>query len=520
MHRYLANNKTTIPGSTGIRNSPAANSVGNNMLPAASSAEVPNTFAAISTRASIVPAATKQYQRKGKEKETRRSSIEEILDSQAPAPSNQAGSSLQPILCHVNESGNFDALLLNSLSSEVPDSVSMAMSKGHTKSRTPSLGLLIPPSATMSEGPVESVEKSMTECPSMWKGIPRDIKVIMFDEPLHASVERFHHPYDPQRDDDPLLPYRAVDGILPGKTAEETILLRDASISEYVCGEAHMYGLEAPDLDEAAHIVLAIEQIFSALVQFVQDDRKAAFHLDPNFSFIQLLAWHHSAEEIHVTHAVLHKRTNVEVKHIQRYLNSNRALFTDSLKVDSISSYDSSLPQVRNAFGTNSTHLEIAKLAAQPEYTQEMSGSLNEAREDMVQQKNLMSSQLQAPSESSEHRTRTLRIKPATLVLSMTCYGEEESIGPVADQTPGIIPISVKTAGGRSGEKNLRFVSPTKEQNPPILSALLKHHLISALPGVGTVPEIIGAKATQMSGSPKSKETGGPSWTHFKEVAQ
>ncbi|KAG6904867.1 hypothetical protein DXG01_006629, partial [Tephrocybe rancida] len=188
---------------------------------------------------------------------------------------------------------------------------------------------------------------------------------------------RYHHCYDPQRDDDPLLPYGVVDGKLAGKTAEETILLRDAvirwmqphmdlvwetlplavaefkdhqipreSISEYVCGRVHMYGLEAPDLDEAAHIVLAIEQIFSALAQFVQDNRKAAFRLDPNFHFIQLLAWHHSAEETRVTHAVLRKRTNIAVKHIWKYLNSIRALFTDSLEVDSVSSYDSSLPQI------------------------------------------------------------------------------------------------------------------------------------------------------------------------------
>ncbi|KAG6913659.1 hypothetical protein DXG01_005284, partial [Tephrocybe rancida] len=169
----------------------------------------------------------------------------------------------------------------------MPESVSIAMYKGSTKSCTPSLALLIPPLAARSEVPMESNEGSMSEYLSMWKNIPHGITVIMFDEPLHASVECYHQHYNPQRDDDPLLQYGAVDSRLPGKSAEETIALRDAvirwmqphmdlvwetlplavadfkdhqvsleNISEYVCDDVHMYGLEAPELDEAAHIVL------------------------------------------------------------------------------------------------------------------------------------------------------------------------------------------------------------------------------------------------------------------------
>ncbi|KAG6905154.1 hypothetical protein DXG01_004511 [Tephrocybe rancida] len=287
MYRYTSSDKTNIPGSAGVKNSPAANTT------------------------------TEQLQEKGKGKETQQPSIEEVLDPQSPKSNVQVGKLLQPILCHDNDLGNVSTALSTSFSSEIPDSVLMAMSKGHANSRTPSLASLIPPSATLTKGSLESVEELMLESTSMWKGISHVIKVIMFDELLHASVERYHHRYGPQQDDDPLLLYGVVDGKLAGKTAEETILLRDAviqwtqphmdlvwetlplavvefkdhqipqeSISEYMCGGVHMYGLEALDLDEVAHIVLAIEQIFSALAQFVQDNRKAAFHLDLNFHFI------------------------------------------------------------------------------------------------------------------------------------------------------------------------------------------------------------------------------------------
>ncbi|KAG6914376.1 hypothetical protein DXG01_000712 [Tephrocybe rancida] len=453
---------------------------------------------------------------------------------------NSTGKTLQPVIWHINDLEDTGIAVPAPFSSDMPESVSIAMYKGSTKSHTPSLASLIPPSAARSEVPTESNEGSMSEYLSMWKNIPRGITVIMFDEPLHASVECYHQRYDPQRDDDPLLQYGAVDGRLPGKSAEETIALQDAvirwtqphmdlvwetlplavadfkdhqvsleNISEYVCDDVHMYGLEAPELDEATHIVLAIEQIFAALAQFAQDNRKAAFRLDPKFGFIRLLAWHHSAEEIRVTHAVVRKRTSVAVKHIQRLLNSIRTLFMDSLEVDSVSSYDSSLPHIQNTFGNDSPRVEALRLAARPEYAREMTGSLNEAREEMVLSNYPLNNPPRTPSEYSEHCVRTLRVKPATPPQSTT-----------TDRIPGVIPIQLKASEGRSGEKNLRFVSPTNAQKPPVLSSLTKRHPISALPGVGKVIEVVPAKATKTPELSKNKETGGPSWTCLKEAAQ
>ncbi|KAG6905492.1 hypothetical protein DXG01_002407, partial [Tephrocybe rancida] len=449
---YMSYNQANDLGGVGVKNLPAANSAGAKISPAASSAEAPSAPAASSAGAQTAPAASEKPLEKGKGKAKQRLLVEEIPDPQSPQSTPQTGKTLQPIIRHIDDLEDMGIAVPAPFSSDMPESVSIAMYKGSAKSRTPSLASLIPPSAACSEVPTESNEGSMSEYPSMWKNIPRGITVIMFDEPLHASVELYHQHYNPQRADDPLLQYGAVDVIrwtqphmdlvwetLPLAVADfkdHQVFLEN--ISEYVCDDVHMYGLEVPELDKAAHIVLAIEQIFVALAQFAQDDRKAVFRLDPKFGFIRLLAWHHSAEEIRVTHAVLRKRTSVAVKHIQRLLNSIQTLFTDSLEVDSVSSYDSSLPHIRNTFGNDSPRVEALRLAARPE----------------------------------------------------------------------------------SGEKNLRFISLTNAQKPPVLSSLTKRHPISALPGVGKVIEVVPAKATKTPELSKNKETGGPSWTCLKEAAQ
>ncbi|KAJ7812345.1 hypothetical protein B0H13DRAFT_2383291 [Mycena leptocephala] len=51
--------------------------------------------------------------------------------------------------------------------------------------------------------------------------------IELYDEDIGSSLLKYHPVFDPARDNDPLFEYGAVDGLLPGKTAEETIVLRD-----------------------------------------------------------------------------------------------------------------------------------------------------------------------------------------------------------------------------------------------------------------------------------------------------
>ncbi|KAJ7082174.1 hypothetical protein B0H15DRAFT_952559, partial [Mycena belliarum] len=51
--------------------------------------------------------------------------------------------------------------------------------------------------------------------------------VEVYDEGLAESVTRYHPLYNPLEDDDPLLEFGAVDGMMSGKTSEQTMQLRD-----------------------------------------------------------------------------------------------------------------------------------------------------------------------------------------------------------------------------------------------------------------------------------------------------
>jgi hypothetical protein len=64
--------------------------------------------------------------------------------------------------------------------------------------------------------------------------------IDLFDEEIGASLLKFHPVYDPMRDNDPLQDYGAVDGLLPGKTTEETISLRDI-IMRWEFPHIHLY---------------------------------------------------------------------------------------------------------------------------------------------------------------------------------------------------------------------------------------------------------------------------------------
>ncbi|KAJ7027590.1 hypothetical protein C8F04DRAFT_1266830 [Mycena alexandri] len=122
----------------------------------------------------------------------------------------------------------------------------------------------------------------------------------IFDEDLETSLARYHPVLDPNQDDDPLLPYGAEDGGMPGKTLEETKLLRDtvtrwtlphgqwdwSSLDEGVQEFASLrmtfsdingyhsksgstlFSLNHHTLDRIAQLTLVVHQILKALYEF------------------------------------------------------------------------------------------------------------------------------------------------------------------------------------------------------------------------------------------------------------
>ena len=48
----------------------------------------------------------------------------------------------------------------------------------------------------------------------------------VYEEDIHASLERYHEHWDQWDEEDPLANYGAVNGVLPNRPAEEAIALR------------------------------------------------------------------------------------------------------------------------------------------------------------------------------------------------------------------------------------------------------------------------------------------------------
>ena len=56
--------------------------------------------------------------------------------------------------------------------------------------------------------------------PCVFEGINGHKDISVHQEPLHASIEKYHRTYNPLKDYDPLISFRAVDEILPGENSQ------------------------------------------------------------------------------------------------------------------------------------------------------------------------------------------------------------------------------------------------------------------------------------------------------------
>ena len=140
--------------------------------------------------------------------------------------------------------------------------------------------------------------------PHVFEGINGHKDISVCQEPLHASIKKYHQTYDPLKDYNPLISFEAVDEILQGRTAEESILICDIVIHwEYphldfwwvgglyqavqdfgkstysidklytvVAQESRAYTLVHDKLEFVAHLVLARNQILQGFNSFYQRD--------------------------------------------------------------------------------------------------------------------------------------------------------------------------------------------------------------------------------------------------------
>ncbi|KAJ7179744.1 hypothetical protein C8R46DRAFT_853228, partial [Mycena filopes] len=199
---------------------------------------------------------------------------------------------------------------------------------------------------------------------------------------------------------DPLVRFGAHEGVIPGRSAEDSIACRDilirwtyphvellwatleegmkvvvglGSATKYievyeVVQGAHMYCLRTDVLLMLGHVCLAIQQIIDGLSTFLDKAEHHYFTVDPQFRFLLLLERHNSRSEICYAFSALLLRINNARSHIKTYLNGLQQIFTDSMLDERYSSVNSTVTSVRSEFLRGDTLLELYKLLARAEY--------------------------------------------------------------------------------------------------------------------------------------------------------
>ena len=124
--------------------------------------------------------------------------------------------------------------------------------------------------------------------------------------------------------------------------------------------------------------------------------------MDPQFSFLRLLAYHSSRTEILATYRVLQHRTSVASKHLIQQINSLTRMYGKDSDQMSISSYESTRASIRSIFGSGSARKEVGKLLARPEYFSKMPNDLTEIAAYMHKR---ASRDRQTPKEFTIHRS-------------------------------------------------------------------------------------------------------------------
>lgn len=226
---------------------------------------------------------------------------------------------------------------------------------------------------------------SLGSHPLIFAGLPIDVHRIR-DEDLECSNYRYHPVPDPEDDYDPIICYSGSDGLLPGCDQDESSLVRHILIhwstphkdvlwtnlqegiktlislkiypNEVVRyrrdSDEVVYGLNKERLYKIASVVLAIQQILSAFADFLNQNTRAHFRLDPGFKFLRSIAWNPLRTDILLTVAVIQRRIKVASVHVQNYFASFNRIFNHPDELNSVISHDSTRSSIWSAFATSS----------------------------------------------------------------------------------------------------------------------------------------------------------------------
>ncbi|KAJ7756265.1 hypothetical protein B0H16DRAFT_1458261 [Mycena metata] len=266
--------------------------------------------------------------------------------------------------------------------------------------------------------------------------------IEIYNEPLHASVARYHPRYDPLVDHDPLTQYGAVDHVMPGKTVAETMVLRDVLLR---LGTPHRKWYW-DTLEQAVQSFVKIKLTKYDLMTYGEKEKGAVVHYCLN---------------------------HVNLEQLAHRVNTGQGL-------DTLSSVDSTRSSVRSDYGREYPEYELAKLLSRPDY-----GAL--AQDQAIKDAFIDEHRVEAKDIRSTYykidKTRSAGRRPSAKEIPLDA-GFSAAHDP-NDLETAQVPPSNEVEGAEfaaSNKPTLRWAAV-----PPSLSAAYTGS-VSVLPGIGKMP--------------------------------
>ncbi|KAJ7185052.1 hypothetical protein C8R46DRAFT_1026867 [Mycena filopes] len=218
-----------------------------------------------------------------------------------------------------------------------------------------------------------------------------------------TARERYHYVYDAREEnmDDPLLYYGAVDGLLPGKSAAQSNLLRDvviryderhrnfewedlssliASIYRVESSAAKVFSIADPTngrkgycldlrlLSLVGHAVVAVQQILDSINAFSTPSPRRRFEVDTGFMYLRMLEDLASKTELRFVLSVLQLRLDQADTHIRAHLSGIRETLTGQAFTETLDSVVSTVSEVREKYGSGTPSQQLYRLMARHDY--------------------------------------------------------------------------------------------------------------------------------------------------------
>lgn len=147
------------------------------------------------------------------------------------------------------------------------------------------------------------------------------------------------------------------------KREERTKTAHELPTTKYSIGKGEN------DLFLWGHVVLALHQIVDMLNYEIRPEHHISFRVDPDFVLLRLLEAASSRDVVLTTISTLQRRLKSGRSHIKQLINALRVVHMPSIPMSPVSSYDSTIEEIREYESLLQGERRLANIVLRPGYT-------------------------------------------------------------------------------------------------------------------------------------------------------